>query len=57
MARKKKTKKVPRNGYARAAARRHGGPMKHRLAPRGGARNNHREYEKENDDGRQTHDK
>lgn len=51
MARKKKKviNEIPRNGFARAAVRRRGGPMRHRLAPRGGARNYHKEYERELD--------
>jgi hypothetical protein len=36
---KKTTKKIPRNGSALAAKMRHGGPMKHRLEPKKGAKN------------------
>jgi hypothetical protein len=37
---KRKTKHIPRNGSALAAnSRKSGGPMKHRLQPKGGAKN------------------
>ena len=40
----------PRNGFALAAKMRRGGPMKHRLEPRKGAKNDQREFIDELDD-------
>jgi hypothetical protein len=51
MSRTKKDKPLPRNGSALAAkSRKSGGPMKHRLQPKGGAKNDQPELLSELDD-------
>lgn len=45
---KKIKKKLPRNGSALAAKMRKGGPMKHRLEPKKGAKNTQAEIMEEN---------
>lgn len=47
MSRTKKDKPKPRNGFALAAMSRKGGPMKHRLEPKQGAKNEQAELLKE----------
>ena len=48
---RKSTKTIPRNGSALAAnSRKSGGPMKHRLEPKGGAKNDQPDLLSEADD-------